>query len=110
MILELMMEFFQYDFSNFFSFKVRPKKLKSYTFSIAIPLMLSCRLSTFLLVILWTIYLDLFTFSGNLFKLSHSLILLSYLFISVSTVSLGFVDLIDCSEADRFVSSAYIML
>ena len=29
---------------------------------------------------------------------------------SVSTVSLGFVDLIDCSEADRCVSSAYIML
>ena len=93
-----------------FSFKVRPKKLKSYTFSIAIPLMLSCRLSTFLLVILWTIYLDFFTFSDNLFKPSHSLILLSSLFISVSTVSLGFVDLIDCNEADRFVSSAYIML
>ena len=36
--------------------------------------------------------------------------LLSSLFISVSTVSLGFVDLIDCNEADRFVSSAYIML
>ena len=51
-----------------------------------------------------------FTFSDNLFKLSHSLILLSSLFISVSTVSLGFVDLIDCSEADRFVSSAYTML
>ena len=88
-----------------FSFKVRPKKLKSYTFSIAIPLGLSCRLSTFLLVILWTIYLDFFTFSDNLFKLSHSLILLSSLFISVSTVSLGFVDLIDCSKADRFVSA-----
>ena len=83
-----------------FSFKVRPKKLKSYTFSIAIPLTLSCRLSTFLLVILWTIYLDFFTFSDNLFKPSHSLILLSSLFISVSTVSLGFVDLIDCNEAD----------
>ena len=72
--------------------------------------MLSCRLSTFLLVILWTICLDFFTFSYNLFKPSHSLILLSSLFISVSTVSLGFVDLIDYNEADRFVSSAYIML
>ena len=48
--------------------------------------------------------------SDNLFKLSHSLILLSSLVISVSTVSLGFMDLIDCSEADRFVSLAYIML
>ena len=74
--------------------------------------MLSCRDSAFLLVILWTIYLDLFTFSDHLFKLSHSVILLTSLFISGSTVSLGFVDLIDCSEADRFVivSSAYIML
>ena len=52
----------------------------------------------------------IFRFLSNLFKLSHSLILLSSLFISVSTVSLGFVDLIDCSEAGRFVSSAYIML
>ena len=51
-----------------------------------------------------------FSFSDNLFKLSHSLILLSSLVISVSTVSLGFMDLIDCSEADRFVSLAYIML
>ena len=46
----------------------------------------------------------------SLFKLSHSLILLSSLFISESTVSLGFMDAIDWSEADRFVSSAYIML
>ena len=55
-----------------------------------------------------------FSFSDNLFKLSHSLsdlfYLLRFLVISVSTVSLGFMDLIDCSEADRFVSSAYIML
>ena len=51
-----------------------------------------------------------FTFSDNLFKLSNSLILLSSLVISVSTVSLGFMNLIDCSETDRFVSSAYIML
>ena len=48
--------------------------------------------------------------SDNLFKLIHSLILLRSLIISVSTVSLGFMDLIDCSEADSFVSSAYIML
>ena len=40
----------------------------------------------------------------------HLFYLISSLFISVSTVSLGFVDLIDCNEADRFVSSAYIML
>ena len=93
-----------------FSFKVRPKELKSYTFSIAIPLILSCRLFTFLLVILWTIYLDFFTFSDSLFKLSDSLILLSSLFISESTVSLGFMDSIHWSEADRFVSSVYIML
>ena len=90
-----------------FSFKVIPKQFKSYTSSIDVKL---CIIH-FVLVILWTICLDFFfTFSDNLFKLSHSLILLSSLVISVSTVSLGFMDLIDCSEADRFVSSAYIML
>ena len=88
-----------------FSFKVIPKQFKSYTSSID-----GCVLFTFY----WSYYglcLDFFfIFSDNLFKLSHSLILLSSLVISVSTVSLGFMDLIDCSEADRYVSSAYIML
>ena len=51
-----------------------------------------------------------FTFSDNLFKLSHSLVLLSSLFITESTVSLGFVNLIDWIEPDRFVSSAHILL
>ena len=82
-----------------FSFKVIPKQFKSYTSSIDVKL--------FIIHFLFRFF---FTFSDNLFKLSHSHILLSSLVISVSTVSLGFMDLIDCSEADRFVSSAYIML
>ena len=62
------------------------------------------------MVILWTIF-RFITFNDTLFKLSHSLILISSWFISVSTGSLlGFMDLIDWSEADRFVSSAYSML
>ena len=107
MILELLMQFLQHEFSKLcFHLRLYPSNLNH----TPLPSMLSCLLFTFY----WSYYglcLDFFfTFSDNLFKLSHSLILLSSLVISVSTVSLGFMDLIDCSEADRFVSSAYIML
>ena len=83
--------FFQFKLS----FRVKPRKLKSNTFSIGVPLMLNYKLSTVLLIILCTINFDLFTFRDNLFILSQSLIFRSSLFISVSTFTLGFVIFID---------------
>ena len=83
--------FFQFKFS----FRVKPRKLKSNTFSIGVPLMLNSKLSTVLLIILCTINFDFLTFRDTLFILSQSLIFRSSLFISVSTFTLGFVIFID---------------
>ena len=63
----------------------------------------------FLLAVLKIIYLDLFTFKENIFNLSHSLILSSYVLIKTSTL----IFLLYCAKESRIlesvVSSAYII-
>ena len=96
LVLEHFMAILSICFFQFkFSIRAKPRKLKSNTFSIGVPLMLSYKLPTVLLIILCSMNFDFLTFRDNLFILSQSLIFSSSLFISVSTFTLGFVIFID---------------